>query len=704
MDKDRESCSSIEASEEEEEVQSEHGSTTDDENEEINYWEGLKHGILPFPAPLRLQSLLFIIGHLDQYRNETLALLPLRTRRELLLNLPVIDVCRLEGSGVTDNIDMEEVWKTLYYNRLPTHQSRFEQFLKTVDDNEEMDSWKDCYFTSVFGLRLYRRHDDDDCRCFYGGHLHQDLLYGMYSYKGTLEVQECFGPLTRSCFGVETCARHCSRLTPSRYGWQYPDARSIALRRDDRSPPTTIHATIPTLVEKCKFEAKEFCASHRVLTRYFDDECFSDDYFHYWKLLLSSVYSLVVAHDEEQLHPGWKRILDAIFCSSHCKLSKLYIHVYRVPRFYGCSGYDEVNQLMALLVPYLSPTSGPDTSAVSYADLRKVHIVGAIKSTTDAFNTSLILNHQNALEVVTIDNCNCFSSEKPDLHMTLALTTLVKKSSFQELTLSDTKVSTSLVLKVLHEFFSSQSTSHQQLCLNRVKVMPDMPAEVISTPSPVVVGSKSLEIVECELQPEIASVFPPSMSFRKLTLETGTEKSNVLDLFSHVQSLQVENMSLSVCTTNQNSKAVVNLLNLVETRNWSLRFDLVSSFHRISFNQPPKDVATVVDAVTDVTPTLGRLVTKGIVTCLGFAFPSDERLPELVFEALLEEVFNGIQHSRSRIELDLSDCWLSYSFLECLYRTWNRCTDVKLKKLDLTGNELPQDISNLQQMTDKLIH
>ena len=67
MDKDQESSSSIEASEEDEEAQSEHGSTTDAENEEINYWESLKHGILRFPAPLRLQSLLFIIGHLDQY-------------------------------------------------------------------------------------------------------------------------------------------------------------------------------------------------------------------------------------------------------------------------------------------------------------------------------------------------------------------------------------------------------------------------------------------------------------------------------------------------------------------------------------------------------------------------------------------------------------------------------------------------------------
>ena len=47
-----------------------------------------------------------------------------------------------------------------------------------------------------------------------------------------------------------------------------------------------------------------------------------------------------------------------------------------------------MNQLTALLVSYLSPSPGPDTSAVSYAHLRKVHIVGA---TTDAFNTSMIL-------------------------------------------------------------------------------------------------------------------------------------------------------------------------------------------------------------------------------------------------------------------------------------------------------------------------
>ena len=698
MDKNRESSSSIEASEEEEEVQSERGSTTDAENEEIDYWERLKFGILPFPAPLRLQSLLFIIGHLDQYKNETLALLPPRTRRELLLNLPVIDVCWLEGSGVTEDIDMEEVWKTLYHNRLPTHQKKFELFLTTIDDREEMDSsWKDCYFSSVFDIRMHKP-PDDDCNCFYGRHLQQDLLYGMYNYNGTLEVQECFGPLSGPCFGVETYTQRCSRLTPSRYISQYSDARSIALRRDDCSPPTTIYATIPTLVEKCKFAPITFCASDKDLKDHFGDECFTDDYFPYWKSFLSNVRSLGIAHLEgTELHPGWKYIMDAIFCSAHCKLNELYINVPRNLDIYGHPS-PEINELIAPLVPYFSPTLNSNTSTVPYAHLRRVHIIGAIKSVSDASNTELILNHQNNLEVVTIGNCNCFTSGR-DAPMAFALTTFAKKSSFRELNLCNTSVSTSLVLKLLHEFFSSHSAHHQQLCFNRVKVMPDQAAEDISTPPPVAVGSRSLEIVQCELQPEIASVFPPSMSFRKLTIDTGYKLQKavtVLDLFSHVQSLQVENMSLSVCTSNENSKAVVNLLNLVETRNWSLHFHFVPSSQ-----ETPENTATLVDAVTDVAPTLGRLVTKGIVTHLGFDFYN---LPEPVFEALLEEIFQGVQYSQSRIELDLSDCWLTYSDLECVYRTWNRFTDVKLKKLDLTGNELPQDISSLQQMTDELIH
>jgi len=186
-------------------------------------------------------------------------------------------------------------------------------------------TWKDCYFSSLFRFK-YTSDGDDDCGCYYGSHFYQDLLYGMYIRNGTLEVQECFGPRSRSCFGVETCARRCCHLTPVRYDYFFPDQRSSALRRYDHSPPTTIYATIPTLVEVCKFEAKEFYATDKILNWYFDDKCFADDYFPYWKLFLGSVRRLRIFHDEEQLHPGWKHIPDAIFCSTHCKLNELHIY------------------------------------------------------------------------------------------------------------------------------------------------------------------------------------------------------------------------------------------------------------------------------------------------------------------------------------------------------------------------------------------
>ena len=163
--------------------------------------------------------------------------------------------------------------------------------------------------------------------------------------------------------------------------------------------------------------------------------------------------------------------------STHCKLNELYISVFQSD-----------SKLMAFLPPYFSSTPGSDTSAVPYAHLWRVHIDGAIKSVCDALNTELILNYQNNLEVVTIDDCNCFKSRR-DAPITLALTTLIRKSTFQKLTLSNTSVSTSLVLKVLHEFFSSQSTNHQQLSFNRVKVKPDKAPEVIFTPPPAVVDS-----------------------------------------------------------------------------------------------------------------------------------------------------------------------------------------------------------------------
>ena len=63
-------------------------------------------------SPLSLEEfcLLSIICHLGDIPAETVALLPLKFRKRLLLNLPVADVCRLEKTDAVNGIDMSRIW------------------------------------------------------------------------------------------------------------------------------------------------------------------------------------------------------------------------------------------------------------------------------------------------------------------------------------------------------------------------------------------------------------------------------------------------------------------------------------------------------------------------------------------------------------------------------------------------------------------
>ena len=56
---------------------------------------------------------------LEQYSTNVLSLLPKKFREQLLHNIPVLDICRLEeDSSFTAGIDMESIWKELYVKLL----------------------------------------------------------------------------------------------------------------------------------------------------------------------------------------------------------------------------------------------------------------------------------------------------------------------------------------------------------------------------------------------------------------------------------------------------------------------------------------------------------------------------------------------------------------------------------------------------------
>ena len=63
------------------------------------------------PESLFQQCQYFILMHLDEFPVSHLSLLPLNTRKELLWQLPLADVCQLEGTSFTDGLDMAACWK-----------------------------------------------------------------------------------------------------------------------------------------------------------------------------------------------------------------------------------------------------------------------------------------------------------------------------------------------------------------------------------------------------------------------------------------------------------------------------------------------------------------------------------------------------------------------------------------------------------------
>ena len=114
------------------------------------------------PAPLYIQCLLYIIGNLYNDNDEPipgLGLLPHQLRIKLLLLLPAIDVCKLEGTSVTRDISMnDEIWERIW-ERIFEAKYRSHKYLdKNLADivlyfvNKKYTPWRDLCFTTMLHL------------------------------------------------------------------------------------------------------------------------------------------------------------------------------------------------------------------------------------------------------------------------------------------------------------------------------------------------------------------------------------------------------------------------------------------------------------------------------------------------------------------------------------------------------------------------
>lgn len=90
----------------------------------------------PEMMTLQEQCLNFLVGNLEHFHVWSLSLLPTLLRRQLLLSVPLVDLCHLEQLPmISSDINMEAVWEQLcdkrgvnfssYFQKLPTHRDSF---------------------------------------------------------------------------------------------------------------------------------------------------------------------------------------------------------------------------------------------------------------------------------------------------------------------------------------------------------------------------------------------------------------------------------------------------------------------------------------------------------------------------------------------------------------------------------------------------
>ena len=176
--------------------------------------------------PLSLEDLCFVhlVCNIEHFPLESLTLLPTTLRCRLLLNLPVVDVCRLEKSAVASGIDLNsDIWLHLCRTRLP--QEVVSLLLKDYSRSSHVQ-WQNEFFGSLVSMILNRFHPCFPFRQFSAFLLKfaQDVLFGVPDYMGIenwqpLGIQHPFLATVKDTTLLYVQELFRPWLVPPRHGW-----------------------------------------------------------------------------------------------------------------------------------------------------------------------------------------------------------------------------------------------------------------------------------------------------------------------------------------------------------------------------------------------------------------------------------------------------------------------------------------------------
>ena len=605
-----------------------------------------------------------------------ISLLPRSLRRKVLLLLPAVDVCRLEGTSATNGIAMEEIWEELFKERMPCcNKEKLLQcglmFYTPADFMEEMSihcSWKEAYFNAVFMFwQAWSQFDLDiipECGCVYS-HFIPDLLFGVYSFDHDIELYRCFN--TKETFSVQNvcrCVQNCSRLTPSRYYSKF-ESPSIPERESDGSGIVSASTLLEVLVDVARVNLPHVLVSTVHFKSLWEND-YLKDYVEKLSKLLSKVKSVDVFRlpNGEELKNA-RVVFDLIF-NKNCQVKCLSIDdTPFLPLYYR--PVEEKVSVIHVVFPYLSNCQLEHLAVDLDVDSKYEEKMCQILESHSSLQT-LEFNLSKAEASKSLQLNKFFKSVADLLHQPL-----FKKLEFDCHRLHG-GISPEILFILFRQFFSSPNCISLSLSLK----CPNFDGLNLPFVTNLNENSKSLEFNSCSFSPNLASLLPTNLVLKSLDLNCADY--NTLCSFASLESINVENICVDFHNfiTETNIDVMCSLFRIVTAQSWKLAF----SIDEVELESPVE--SCLANGFTRIASSLESL-----------------RFYYFVSLPVLETVFQSMSPSKLKnLQLSFTLFNLKKDDVKAIHALWKTHGAIKLKKIQLFDKQATEEVPLLSLLSD----
>ena len=634
---------------------------------------------------LKNQALLYVICNLEHFPPKVLEVLPSDVRHELLSNLPAIDICQLEETGVAADITPNSLWDEICMSRIPR---RCEDVERNIMYEVYTDDWKAYYFGIITHV-LLDHIKPEDYRSHYELVLH--LLFG---------VQDCLNIFDWSSyrFSYFPPITNNRPLIPNRH------LRYLTARRSD------VHF-LNLIMEISSYRPKFF---YIVCELFAESEVYEKHASELLARYLCSAEKVVFSTDladKAGVNPDKtppydiaSLVLKAVLSNDPPALKGLEFREF---------GPEMLDQTLKVAGPlFYAAYSSLSSKANKHIPYRGLHeLVVDLNSTQGVSGEvlqklSTIIKGQTKLEKVMLNQLVVDKAQLSDRYLKFlsSLSPFIKKPHFNSLNIKRMVLAVEGVQNVTDAFLSSPALHRQRLCFERSSIIgepsEDEPARKLSM-HPQSTEFKSLEFYSCDLPANFFNWFfgHPQIWLRKLELANckfqesirtpySGRPENVIHLAAMLQDLKIQyfemnNVKPPHCRTSADDfKALLSNPNL---KSFSLRSANVGH-HGLLLDL-----------------TAGLMKQKDVGSLESFSVVNNELgdLPNGELQQFFDALFSIPSIETCDLNLSHNDFLLEHYYM--MYETWKSKSDGKrFKTFSCVGRSFPKEDTELPKKLDEM--